>query len=137
MSAVQAGLATDFVALFISSPILQPSTLNATVDDPDAWADLSLDSPETRALPAPPGKANVEREQPDSIPEISSIARPEELTNKPPYWIIIRQETKSIVIQGSNGPILGFLEGYLKKWCRGDVNRSSRVGGFLFSVFLK
>jgi len=110
--------------------------LNATVDDPDAWADLSLDSREIRALPAALGKANVEREEPESIPQISSVARPEELTNKPPYWMIIRQETKSIiVIQGSHGPSLGFLEGYLKKWCRGDVNRSSRVGGLLFLVF--
>ncbi len=31
-----------------------------------------------------------------------------------------------VVVNGSHGPSLVLLEGYLKRWCRGEVNRANR-----------
>jgi hypothetical protein len=31
-----------------------------------------------------------------------------------------------VVVNGSHGPSLVLLEGYLKRWCRGEVNRVNR-----------
>jgi hypothetical protein len=100
-------------------------------EEADDWADLDLGSPESHTVipsrhkPASAGRVDTE---PDLIPELATIPRPEELTRRPPYWIVVRQEGRQrIVIQGSHAPSLACLEEYLKRWCRGEVGRSDRV----------
>jgi len=109
----QAGFAGDFFSLFNSSKVVRES------EDADAWADLGSDS-----SPVTAGKI----EATDAFPDISTVERPEVLSLKPPYWLQIRQEDYStITVTASHGPSLGFIEAYLKKWCRGNVNLVNRV----------
>lgn len=102
-----------------------------TAEEADDWADLDLGSPESHTVvpsrhkQASSGRVDIE---PDPIPELATIPRPEELTRKPPYWIVVRQESRQrVVIQGSHAPSLACLDEYLKRWCRGEVGRSDRV----------
>jgi hypothetical protein len=119
-SSAQAGFVTDLMALF--EPPYQPDKL---MEDPDAWADLSLESP--GIIPVP-GSVRDAVQGSDSFPELASIARPEELTKRPPYWLIVRRESAmEMTIEASHGPSLELLEAYLKKWCRGNPNRSEHV----------
>jgi hypothetical protein len=130
-STSQAGFSSDLLSLF-SSPSVGPS--DGLAGDSEAWADLSLD-PETH----PFSGVTKPVVGSDMLPDVSSIERPEELTKRPPYWLIVREESRiRIVIQGSHGPSLILLESYLKKWCRGDVNRVERVCylPFLFSEYI-
>jgi hypothetical protein len=138
-STILAGFASNLLELFTQSPSASPvlsSRAAATAEDPDhdSWAHLSLDSPQSEPQFAPPRKPassasplgpNSESEY---LPEISAIQRPEEMTKKPPYWLIVRQEGKTrITVEASHGPSLVVLEGWLRKWCRGDTSRMNRV----------
>lgn len=120
--------------LFTASPILSSSNAGPgripMLDDQEDWADLDLESPhDTRpSSHSKPQSAKKEDNIIDTIPEISTIPRPEELTKRPPYWILVKQESPTrIVVQGSHTPSLACLEGYLKRWCRGEASRTNRV----------
>ena len=109
-----------------------PSSSNQSVpEDPEDWADLDLGSPEShtvipsRTKQVASGTVDTE---PDLLPELATIPRPEELTRKPPYWMVVRQEGRTrVVIQGSHAPSLVCLDEYLRRWCRGEVGRVDRV----------
>ena len=64
-------------------------------EEADDWADLDLGSPENHTVVpsrhklASSGRVDTE---PDLIPDLATIPRPEDLTRKPPYWIMVRQE---------------------------------------------
>jgi hypothetical protein len=138
-STILAGFASNLLELFTQSPSASPvlsSRAAAIAEDPDhdSWAHLSLDSPQSEPQFAPPRKPASSasplgpNSESDYLPEISAIQRPEEMTKKPPYWLIVRQEGKSrITVEASHGPSLIVLEGWLRKWCRGDTNRMNRV----------
>jgi len=101
-----------------------------TVEEADDWADLDLGSPESHTVVPSRQKQEVTKVDsvPDMIPELARIPRPEELTRRPPYWILVRQEGRQrVVVQGSHAPSLACLDEYLKRWCRGEVGRSDRV----------
>jgi hypothetical protein len=141
-STVLAGFASDLLALFTASPMMvatdSDNTLGTKIqaaEEVDDWADLDLGSPENHTVVpsrhklASSGRVDTEQDWiPDLIPDLATIPRPEELTRKPPYWIMVRQESRQIVvIQGSHAPSLACLDEYLKRWCRGEVDRSDRV----------
>jgi hypothetical protein len=117
---------------------MQPKDIVAapTPDDPEAWTNFSLDSPESHpiftprsTLPLHPSSLTTTSDQ---LPELSTIPRPEELLKTPPYHLTVRQEgNMRVVVNASHGPSLVLLEGYLKRWCRGEVNRVNRVSGHL------
>ncbi len=68
----------------------------------------------------------------DPLPEVSTIQRPEELTRKPPYWMVVSQERRQlVVVRCSHAPSLACLDEYLRRWCRGEVSRVNRVRGFV------
>ena len=76
----------------------------------------------------------------DFLPEVSTIQRPEELLKRPPYWMVVRQESRTrVTVNGSHAGSLGVLEAYLKRWCRGEVGLVDRVSFLLvfFSQFLE
>jgi hypothetical protein len=108
-------------------------------EDADDWADLDLGSPENHSVVPSRPKQSTSGEGdtgPDVIPDLARIPRPEELTRRPPYWIIVRQEgTQRVVVQGSHAPSLASLDQYLKRWCRGDVGRSERVSIPILQVY--
>jgi hypothetical protein len=110
------------------SPSLRPavsppltSASGALPEDSEAWAELLLDSPDSRPL--------VGAKQGDDIlPDIATLERPEELTKRPPYWLVVRQEGKGmVVVQSSHQGSLSVLEGYLKKWVRHSADLVNRV----------
>ena len=107
------------------------STSTPTVEDTEDWADLDLGSPESHTvIPSRSKQVSSSRvdTEPDVIPALATIQRPEELTRRPPYWIVVRQESRTrVVVQGSHAPSLACLDEYLKRWCRGEVGRSDRV----------
>ena len=141
-STVLAGFASDLLTLFAASPMMVATDSDNALDtkiqaaeEADDWADLDLGSPENHTVVpsrhklASSGRVDTE---PDLIPDLATIPRPEELTRKPPYWIMVRQEGRQrVVVQGSHAPSLACLDEYLKRWCRGEVGRSDRVSQIL------
>ena len=131
---VLAGFASDLLTLFTASPVMQPvdsdnPTESAPVAQEDAedWADLDLGSPESHTVIPSRSKQKVDTEL-DLLPELARIQRPEELTRRPPYWLVVKQEgNMRVVVQGSHAPSLVCLDEYLKRWCRGEVGRVNRV----------
>lgn len=133
-----AGFASDLLTLFTASPVMlatepdNPSSSNPSApEDTEDWADLDLGSPESHTIIPSRNKqissAKVDNE-PALLPELATIQRPEELTRKPPYWMVVRQEGRTrVVIQGSHAPSLVCLDEYLRRWCRGEVGRVDRV----------
>ncbi|KAG6013118.1 hypothetical protein E4U41_005149, partial [Claviceps citrina] len=59
------------------------------------------------------------------LPNVNSLPRPDDLLLRPPYHLHITHES-CIRIQCSHGPSLGFLDEYLRKWCRTNGNRTDR-----------
>lgn len=64
----------------------------------------------------------------DFLPEIATLERPEELVQRAPYRLIVRQEGRArVVVEGSHMGTLKVLEGYLGRWVRGNVDFVNRV----------
>ena len=94
-------------------------------DEPD-WADIAAESPHSHSITS--GVQKLSMESAETLPDVATIQRPEELTRNPPYWLIVRQEGRDRVrVEGSHGPSLGILEAYLKKWSRSEVHVVNRV----------
>jgi len=156
---VLAGFASDLLQLFTQSPSLlavNPASGSGSasasisrastgaLDDPDAWAELSLDSPHTRPVTSTTSHAGRAAEPTattmhavhdvlvpvpgdDFLPDISTLERPEELTQRPPYRLIVRQEGRQrVVVESSHMGTLKVLEGYLGRWVRGNVDFVNR-----------
>jgi hypothetical protein len=136
-SGLEAKFVSDLLQLFNGVP-KTASKISAVAEDPE-WADVSMHSPIIPHAPESQLRIHSGDEVPDSLPDIASIPRPEELIKKPPYWLIVRQERKDLVhIEGSHGPSMAVLEAYLKKWCRGEaarVNRVSSISRYLLSIY--
>ncbi|KAG6003939.1 hypothetical protein E4U21_001565 [Claviceps maximensis] len=64
-------------------------------------------------------------QEPSHLPNVNLLPRPEELLLHPPYHLLITQDS-SIQIQCNHGPSLGFLDEYLRKWCRTNSQRTNR-----------
>ncbi|KAH6673495.1 hypothetical protein B0J14DRAFT_638516 [Halenospora varia] len=124
---ILAGFAEDLLSLFTDPDNEPPKTATARInrevpEEIGDWA--TLDSPAIAPLRVV-GLAKVEEY--DSLPHISTLQRPEELTQKPPYWLVVRQEGRGrVVVEASHSPSLSCLEEYLRRWCRGNVNQVSR-----------
>ncbi|KAF8865681.1 hypothetical protein BDZ45DRAFT_418253 [Acephala macrosclerotiorum] len=130
-STVLAGFTTDLLSLFTASPVMGATSLatkTSQVEDADDWADLDLGS--FKAVPISHTKPVVvgrDDEGEDPIPEVSTLLRPEELTKRPPYWMVVKQEgPMRVVIETSHTPSLACLDAYLRRWCRGEVSRVNR-----------
>ncbi len=127
-----AGFSTGFLNLFSPSADELASTLTKTgldARDAEDWADLGQGASEAvipdRLLHISAGVSDDGR---DSLPQIATIQRPEDLTRTPPYWMIVREEGKQrVVVQGSHAPSLACLDEYLRRWCRTDATRGDRV----------
>jgi hypothetical protein len=120
------------MGLFKASPVLSavavPGQSSGAPDDQEDWADLDLGIPERRPV-AHNSRSHASRDEgEDLMPEISTIPRPEELLRKAPYWMVVKQMSPTLVIiNGSHTPSLACLDEYLRRWCRGEVNRVNRV----------
>ncbi|KAH7403680.1 hypothetical protein BKA64DRAFT_458299 [Cadophora sp. MPI-SDFR-AT-0126] len=129
-----AGFSTDLLNLFNASPTQQassvPMNMSSLHTDTEDWADLDLGSPESQIAPHAhiETRLNMPRvDVGDKIPDMSTIQRPEDLTRRPPYWLVVRQEGKmSVIVQGSHAPSMACLDEYLRRWCRGDTSRVNR-----------
>lgn len=127
-SGLEAIFASAFLELFDETKRKPHTTAAVAADEPD-WADVSIQSPIIQQLDH---RGPSEAESAESLPDIATIQRPEELLKKPPYWLIVRQEGQNrILIEASHGPSLSVLEGYLKKWCRGEAGRVDRVSSIV------
>lgn len=108
-----------------------PANVSSLPTDTDDWADLDLGSPESQMAPHShiETRLNMVRvDVEDTIPDISTIQRPEELMRRPPYWLVVRQEGRmNVTVQGSHAPSMACLDEYLRRWCRGDTSRVNRV----------
>ncbi|KAL5314135.1 hypothetical protein ACEPPN_018559 [Leptodophora sp. 'Broadleaf-Isolate-01'] len=101
-----AGFSTDFINLFNASPPMQasgaPANVSSLPTDTDDWADLDLGSPESQMAPHShiETRLNMVRvDVEDTIPDISTIQRPEELMRRPPYCLQLwRSSCKSLFL---------------------------------------
>lgn len=132
---INAGFASDLLALFTASPVMLPTAPgngpSAAGEDTEDWADLDLGSHDSHVITPSRSKqtsANPSGSEPDFLPELATILRPEELTRQPPYIMVVRQEGRTrVVVQASHAPSLVCLDEYLRRWCRGEVGRVDRV----------
>lgn len=130
---VVAGFAGDLLTIFSPSPILSAASRLAAADaekDSDDWADLDLGAAEVQpTLPLRnPHRSDNQPPGEDRMPEISALPRPEELVRQPPYWMVVSQGGRTrVTVEASHAPSLACLDEYLRRWCRGDVNRVDRV----------
>ncbi|KAI0467330.1 hypothetical protein F4859DRAFT_495028 [Xylaria cf. heliscus] len=104
------------------------STEPTTVDD---WADVSVDNRTGNAavIELPQRHSATTQQSPafDVIPDVGTISRPDELLLKPPYHLIMYNNSKlSIDVQCSHSPTLQFIADYLKKWSRTNHNKTTR-----------
>lgn len=103
-------------------------SLNQTVPLTEEWADVSMDKATGQAsltstvITASSSKFDVTR-----IPDISSLPRPDELLQEPPYHLAIYSGSNTVEIHGSHSPSLEFISAYLKKWVRTDHNDTRKV----------
>ncbi|RFU26759.1 hypothetical protein B7463_g9579, partial [Scytalidium lignicola] len=131
-----AGFNSDLLPQFASSPSATSPVLPATTnlptsaganDGPDAWADLGLDTIPSKPIPHRVIQENARVDEinldPEPLPDLALIARPEELLSRPPYRLIVRQQGYGKVeVQASHQESLMLLEKYLKRWVRHSVN---------------
>ncbi|KAI8627620.1 hypothetical protein F5Y19DRAFT_442325 [Xylariaceae sp. FL1651] len=102
------------------------NTAPAAVDD---WADVSVDNTGKAAVIELPQRHQVApvSPEPEFMPDISVLSRPDELLLKPPYHLIVYGIGKTQVeVQCSHSPTLQFLSDYLQKWSRIDHNKTTR-----------
>lgn len=103
----------------------------------DDWADVSVDVATGKAAVveeqrshqpyAPPAKAAY-----DILPDIGSLARPDDLLLKPPYHLVVYDRgSTEVEVHGSHSPSLQFLSEYLKKWCRINQQNHQKVSPLL------
>jgi hypothetical protein len=63
----------------------------------------------------------------DFLPDIATLERPEELSQRAPYRLVVRQESRQrVVVEASHMGSLKVLEGYLGRWVRGNVDYVNR-----------
>ncbi len=136
---LRAGFASDLINLSPSpSATAQPAAVPAssTAQDPEDWDALSDATPLTPSTGPLPSRSILHHSVADVLPDISTIDRPEELSNRPPYLLIVQQEGPAkVIVQCSHQASLVLLEKYLTKWARtrpDQVNRVSLVQ-YLFS----
>jgi hypothetical protein len=63
----------------------------------------------------------------DQMPTVNSIERPEELTLRPPYHLILRWSESKVLIHGGHQPSLELIAEYLKKWAKRNHTLSNKV----------
>lgn len=62
------------------------------------------------------------------LPDASSIPRPDELLQRPPYLLHVRSSgDHRVYIECTHSPSLQVLATYLKRWCRTNHNLSTKV----------
>jgi hypothetical protein len=116
----------------------------------DDWADVSVDNktgkaaiidlpsrgPTTRHENRQHQQYRHQQEAPeyDTIPDISTLSRPDELLRRPPYHLVVHAVGRTRVeVQCSHSPTLQFLSDYLKKWSRTNHNHTTKVSFSLSS----
>ncbi|KAI3319864.1 hypothetical protein HD806DRAFT_250876 [Xylariaceae sp. AK1471] len=118
-----------------SKPSSSPS--NAESGAVDDWADVSVDkSTGTAAIVDSlqrhiPTQLQQQRQQEspqfDTIPDVNTISRPDELLLKPPYHLTVYAINKTLAeVQCSHSPTLQFLSDYLQKWSKTNHNNTTR-----------
>jgi hypothetical protein len=65
----------------------------------------------------------------DSLPDINSIERPEDLMKKPPYHLIVQHSSysKEITVQCSHQASLDLMSEYFKRWVKRNHNQTNKV----------
>ncbi|KAG4443447.1 hypothetical protein IFR05_001126 [Cadophora sp. M221] len=132
-----AGFSTDFINLFNASPPMQasgaPVNISALPTETDDWADLDLGSPESQMAPNShiETRMNMVRvDVEDIMPDISTIQRPEDLTRRPPYWLV--PPTVEIKLQES---VFGL--GLLHDTLTLEAVRGREINAMLVLVFVE
>jgi hypothetical protein len=114
-----------------SAAAADPSTagwVDAGRDDASDFDAASIMTPATTSAAAMAPMA-VRSAAPvnDRLPQVGMIDRPEELLQRPPYFLFIRSMDQKLVVQGSHQPSLELLADYLKKWGKTNQQLHNRV----------
>ena len=100
-----------------------------TVPSMEDWADVSVDK--TTGQPSmtttTATTASSARPEVDRLPDLATLARPDDLLREPPYHLEVYGGRGLIEIHGSHSPTLELIAAYLKKWVRTNHNHSNRV----------
>lgn len=131
-STIIAGFNDDLLSAF--KPPTSTFPLHGTAAGAsDDWADVQVDSStgQARAVDAPSKpvsystkpKSNVpgnqQAQEPEFLPSVDTLPRPEDLLLLPPYHLLLTGHYGSeLEIQCSHGPSLQLLSDYLKKWTK-------------------
>lgn len=100
----------------------------------DDWADVEVDTetgtPAVIEQASNPAQSLQLPSRPryDTIPDLSAIARPDELLLQPPYHLTVTSSNSRFVeVQCSHSPTLQFLAEYLQKWCKTNAQDNRKV----------
>jgi hypothetical protein len=97
----------------------------ASMDD---WADVSVDKttgqPSTTTTTTTVASARFEV---DRLPDLATLARPDDLLRQPPYHLVVYGGRGVVEIHGSHSPTLELIAAYLKKWVRSNHAKSTKV----------
>jgi len=96
----------------------------------DDWADVEMDSStgKVAVVDAPVAMASTAANRVEFMPDLSTMPRPDELLQKPPYHLFIYDKGRQEVeVQCSHSPTLQFISDYLKKWCRVNHQCTTKV----------
>jgi hypothetical protein len=115
---ITAGFNDDFLVWFSEdSKVVAPSSANVATDE---WAELSVDKAgrvsigEGRSVAA--NQESSSTAEPESLPDLNTVERPEYLTKRPPYHLLLHASLDRIVLQGSHQGTLEFVADYLGRW---------------------
>ncbi|KAI0197017.1 hypothetical protein F4808DRAFT_439198 [Astrocystis sublimbata] len=116
----------------------QSSTEKKPAPAADDWAAITVDRRTGTAavVEAPPPSGSTTTVKPqqqpqapsfDVIPNVETLARPDDLLLKPPYHLIMHSHGETTIsVQCSHSPTLQFIANYLKKWSRTNHNNTTR-----------
>jgi hypothetical protein len=112
-----------------SSSTATDAAATAAAQPDDTWAEVDAVELDSASVftPTTTSRALASRPAPlDSLPNINVIDRPEELTKRPPYHMILRSDDRRMVVQGSHQPSLELLAEYLKRWSKKNHNFTNK-----------
>jgi hypothetical protein len=105
------------------TPLASRDTATTAAQPDDTWAEVDTVNFDSASVftPTITDRNIASRPAPlDSLPNLNTIDRPEELTKRPPYYLYVRSsvDDRHIVVHGSHQASLELLAEYLKRWVK-------------------
>jgi hypothetical protein len=103
-----------------------------THDDDDAFTDVGSEFGGSSVMTPSATTGHFSSHPPrlDTLPDVKTLERPEDLMKFPPYHMIVQHSSygKSVTIQCSHQPSLDLISEYFTRWVKRNHNQTNKVG---------